>query len=448
MVSNGGHAQSLRRASPVRAMHARCMSQLPVSLHARRFGVELDIDGVENHRRKVSKDPPARRSHTEVEATMQAFGVGLGIDAEEHNRRKVSKDPPARRSHTEVEATMQAFGIGLDIDAVEHHRRKLVGFDPPARRSHTEIEATMQAFGVSLDIDAAEHHRRKTVGQDRQYSRDSFQVLPDVDVSHSWDLPLGGMVKGPKAERRPFWEQTHWAEQWARLLGRPRRGNRNSVWQAEVSQRLDTWDDLPGDVQAHLRAIKCDLECAVVQKRGRAKVSGSPAQPLAKPAEGSPVLQSLDELYEQPVAKTAKESPVLKSSDAEYDTERNESKRTSDDGHDTPSISTDSGDECSLHRQWSSRSDTDSAGSMLPIVKDPKGKHVRFRQAKDAWVAPSCQQLHLPLGLRRVMCALNPADAESPLQLSGDQIRKLTGLRCALQTQKQTSGPRKRRPFS
>lgn len=369
MVTNGDHTPSVRKSSPVRAMHARCMSEPPVSIHARRFGVEPDIDSVENHRRKVPKDPPARRSHTEVEATMQAFGVGL-------------------------------------------------------------------------DIDAAEHHRRKIVGQDRQYSRDNFQVLPDVDVSHSWDLPLGGMVKGPKAERRPFWEQTHWAEQWARLLERPRRGNRNSVWQAEVPPALDTWDDLPEDVRADLHAIKCELDGALAKKHGRTKVSSSPAQPTAKPVKESPVPKIWEALYESPWRESLANAIDI--------------------GHGKPlgssSASTASGDaicapspEVASTAPGTARSagtDTDSENSVFHIVNDPKGRHALLRQATDDRVAASCQRLHFPLGLRRVMCALNPADAESSLELTGDQMRKLTGLRCALRTQKHNSTPRKPRPFS
>lgn len=82
------------------------------------------------------------------------------------------------------------------------------------------------------------------------------------------------------------------------------------------------------------------------------------------------------------------------------------------------------------------------------IVNDPKGKHALLRQGKDASVTISSQRMELPLGLRRVMCAVVPADPDTSLQLSADQMRKLSSLHSTLQTQKQRYSARRPAPLS
>jgi len=72
------------------------------------------------------------------------------------------------------------------------------------------------------------------------------------------------------------------------------------------------------------------------------------------------------------------------------------------------------------------------------IVNNPKGKHALLRNAMGDRVASSCQSLAIPLSLRRVMCAVVPSDPDSPLELSGDQMHKLSALHSELQAQKRS----------
>lgn len=292
----------------------------------------------------------------------------------------------------------------------------------------------MLAFGVGLDIDASEHHRRKTV----QQPRGNAQVLPNVDGSRSWDLPPDCSLK---AGRRPFWEQTYWADQWAQLLDRPRRGNSqgSSAWTEEVPPKLDTWDDLPDDVQARLREIKCDLESALAKKHVR-KTPGSSVRPATESTKQAlPVPEIWGSLYDAPWrdsfqnaidegkppgssrASTASGDPMIAPSPEVFSS--------------TPGTA----------RSVISDSETDDG--VFHIVNDPKGKHALLQQAKDDRVAASCKRLDFPLSLRRVMCAVVPADPEASLQLSGDQMRKLRGLNATLRTQKKHPSARKPAPF-
>jgi len=309
--------------------------------------------------------------------------------------------------------------------------------EPPARRSHTEVEATMLAFGVGLDIDAQEHQRRKIVGDDRRQPSGNSQVLPNVDVSHSWDLPIESLGGRPvlKAGRRAFWEQTHWADQWAKLLDRPRRGNRNSAWLEEVPPKLETWDDLPDDAQARLREIKCDLEDALAKKHGRPKTRGTSARPATTSPKESPVPKIWDALYDAPWRDS-----FLNTVDEALEGKAPGSSRASTASGDalvapSPDVNSSPGTARSLI-------DSESDDGVFHIVNDPKGKHALLHQAKDDRVAASCQRMELPLGLRRVLCAVVPADPEASLQLSGFQMRKLCSLRGALRTQRQGSTTR------
>jgi len=394
------------------------------------FGVGLGIDAEERQRRKSVDEPPARRSHAEIERTMLTFGVGLDIDAVERQKRKNVDKPEARHSHTEVEATMLAFGVSLDIDAEERQRRKLIA-KPEVRHSRTEIEGTMLAFGVGLDIDAVEQQRRKMVG-DRQ--QPNGQVLPDVDVSHSWDLPVDSLRKVVKAERRPFWEQTHWAKQWALLMDRPRRGNRSSSWKPEVRPKQQTLDDLPDDIEARLHEITCDLDSALAKKHGKTKMRGPCTQTATKSSKGLPMPKIWDALYDA-AWRDSFEKSVEPSKP-----------------QDSSCPSTASGDvtQAPSPEVWSSTFDTaesfatdsDDGGGVFHIVNDPKGKHALLRNTKGNRVASSCQSLAIPLSLRRVMCAVLPSDPESSLQLSGDQMHKLIALHSELQAQKRSSAYR------
>jgi len=300
--------------------------------------------------------------------------------------------------------------------------------EPPTRRSHTEVEGTMLAFGVGLDIDAVEHHRRK--------------VLPNVDVSDCWDLPTDSSLtrRGSKLGRRPFWEQTHWADQWAQKLGRPRRGNRNSVWQEEVPPKLETWDDLPDDVQARLRDIKCDLECALAKKHGRTKSARPTTQPTTKSAKDLPVPKIWDALYDAPWRDS-----FLKAVDETKPPGSSRASTASGDGLVAPSP------EVLSSTPDTARSlDSESDDGVFHIVNDPKGKHHLLRQAKNdtSRVAASCQSMKMPLAFRRVMAAVVPADPEGSLQLSGDQMQKLSGLGHVLRTQKHLSNARRAAPLS
>jgi len=295
--------------------------------------------------------------------------------------------------------------------------------EPPARRSHTEIEGSMLAFGVGLDIDAVEHQRRKNVG-DRQ--QPNGQVLPDVDGSRSWDLPLDSSHKLAKVERRAFWEQSHWAEQWSLLMDRPRRGNRNSAWKPEVPLKLETWDDLPDDVQARLREIKCDLDSALAKKHGRAKTRGPSSRAAAKSSKELPVPTIWDALYDAPWRDSFEK-------EVEDCKPPGSSRASTKEGVASPEVFS-----STPGTARSTTSESECGDGVFHIVNDPKGKHALLRQPKNDKVAV-CQQLALPLGLRRVMCAVLPADPESSLQISGEQMQKLSGLHDALRTQKRLS---------
>lgn len=298
------------------------------------------------------------------------------------------------------------------------------------RQSHTEIEGAMLTFGVSLDIDAAEHQRRKFACNRQQRSG---QVLPDVDISHSWDLPLDSVRKAAKAERRPFWEQTHWAEQWATLMDRPRRGNSNSTWTPEVRPSEQTWDDLPDDVQARLHEMKCDLDLALAKKHCKPKIRAPCTQTARKSSEGAPTPKMWDALYEAPWRDSFEKS-----------VEENKPP-----GRSCASTAINSGDatEAPSPEVWNSSFDTtesfatdsDNGDGVFHIVNDPKGKHALLRKAQGNRVASSCQSLTIPLGLRRVMCAVVPSDPDSSLQLSADQMHKLDALHSELQAQKRSS---------
>jgi len=299
--------------------------------------------------------------------------------------------------------------------------------EPPARHTYREIEGTLLTFGVGLDIDAVEHQRRKFVG-DRQQC--NGQVLPDVDVSHSWDLPLDSLRKAVKAERRPFWEQTHWAEQWALLMDRPRRGNRNSAWKPEVQPTPQTWDDLPDDVQARLREIECDLDLALAKKHGEIKMRGPHTQTETKTSNGSPMPEIWDELYDAHWRESFEKSV----------------KASEQPGSSCSSTASGDATQAPSPEVWSSifdaaesfATDSDNGDGVFYIVNDPKGKHAPLQTAKGDRVASSCQSLAIPLSLRRVMCAVVPSDPESPLELSGDQMQKLRALQSELQAQKRS----------
>jgi len=306
----------------------------------------------------------------------------------------------------------------------------------PPRHSHTEIEGTMLSFGVSLDIDAVEHQRRKFAGNRQQRSG---QVLPDVDVSHSWDLPLDSVRKVVKAERRAFWEQTHWAKQWAVLMDRPCRGNRNSVWKPEVQPDLQTWDDLPDDVQARLGEIRCDLDLSLAEKC-RAKMRGPCAQPAPQTSWVPPMPKIWDELYDA----TWRDS-FEKSVEAGKPPGRSCASTAAGSGDATEAPSPEVWSPFDTAESFAT--DSDHGDGVFHIVNDPKGKHALLRKAKGDRVASSCQSLAIPLGLRRVMCAVLPSDPQSSLQLSGDQMRKLNALHSELQNQKRSSAyqtPKKR----
>jgi len=264
-----------------------------------------------------------------------------------------------------------------------------------------------------------------------------------VDVPDSWDLPLDSLRKAVKAERRPFWEQTHWAQQWALLMDRPCRGNSHSAWKPEVQRKLQTWDDLPDGVQAHLRGMKSDLDLALAKKHGKTKKHGEKArtytQTATKSSKGSPVPKIWDALYDAPwrdsFEKAVEESKPPGSSSAST---------ASGDAMEAPSPEVLSSTPDTAE---SFATDSENGDCVFHIVNDPKGKHALLRKAKGDRVASSCQSLAIPLGLRRVMCAVVPSDPESSLQLTGEQMRKLSALHSELQAQKRSSSynaPKKR----
>lgn len=311
----------------------------------------------------------------------------------------------------------------------------------------------MLAFGVRLDIDVMEHKRRQTTGGDRQSPRNA-EVLPNVDGARSWDLPKAGSLSAGrqvKAERRSFWEQSHWADQWAQLLDRPRRGNSGSAWQEETPAKAETWDDLPQDVQERLHDIKCDLEHTLAKKSSRPKTHRGPASTAAEPAREMPVPKIWDALYDAPwrdsFQNAVQEGKPPGSSQASTGCH-------SGDPSIAPSpeiISSTPGTARSLTTESDGSSTTlapQCDDGVFHIVNDPKGKHALLRQGKDASVTISSQRMELPLGLRRVMCAMVPSDPEASLQLSAGQMRKLSGLHNALQTQKQRYSARRAAPVS
>jgi len=277
------------------------------------------------------------------------------------------------------------------------------------------------------------------------------------------------------------------------LMDRPRRGNRNSSWKPEVQPKAQTWDDLPDDVQVRLREVKCDLDLALAKKHGKTKVRVPSTRTASKTSKGAPMPTILDAPLDAPwcqsFQKPRNASMQSVSSLLTADSLRNASKQsvsslTADGGFErqiTPSnastasgdemedpcheiscstldsdnteaafhevsLSTPDGDEieapsdevsCSTLDMAESRAtDSENGSAVFHIVNNPKAKHALLRTAKGDKVASSRQSLALPLGLRRVMCAVLPSGAGSSLQLSGNQMHKLRALQEQLQAQK------------
>merc|ERR1719149_299119 len=149
------HHCSMASASPVQQPY-RSISEPPVRRsHAeitatmQNFGIGLDIDAIERHKlQRCTGELPSKRPHV---AAMQSFGVDLDIDARRHRLQRSAGSSSARQSHAETTATMQGFGVDLDIDAIERHKLQRHGSEPPLRRPHREIVGTMKAFGVEPD---------------------------------------------------------------------------------------------------------------------------------------------------------------------------------------------------------------------------------------------------------------------------------------------------------
>lgn len=92
-----------------------------------------------------------------------------------------------------------------------------------------------------------------------------------------------------------------------------------------------------------------------------------------------------------------------------------------------------------------SEPDTAECG-VFHLVNDPHGQHSLLQSTDPN--AISCKPLDAPLVFRRVLAAVLPADRSASLQLSGDQMQKLSELQNMLHAQKQRPSRFKEAPVS
>jgi len=331
---------------------------------------------------------------------------------------------------------MQAFGVDLGIDAAERHKLHRHGSEPPSRRPHSEIVSTMKAFGVDLDIDAR-HRRGQVVGSHQPMSmseRAQFAVNSgDIgrvmtkkhfldeglvhgkipDVSHSPDLAAG---RASRDNCYGFFEHKIVSERWAELMARPIKGiGKSSVWQEEVQQGKKMLHDVPEDAQVLLHALERGLCNTPVKQRSS---SARQAPKCVDQLPGHVLSASLLELSCNDLLENVEEECHDYASTASGDDGPSPEVMSITPGTATPDIT-----------------DSESDHGVYHIVNAPRGTHSLLR-SNNVNVATSCHSLDLPLGFRRVMAAVLPADPDSSLQLSSEQMRTLSGLNSALQTQK------------
>jgi hypothetical protein len=367
------------------------------------FGVDLDIDGAERKRLQSAAWITERRPRAEAVATMQTFGVHLDIDGrgQERQRRQSRGDPQSPPTRSD-EARVASFAG--DIEGVSKRRHF-----PDASHAGTALVSD-----EPLDLNA-----RKGQGCD------SFAS------ARSWGLPA---ESSSKASRRKHFEHTFRAEQWAELMDRPRRGNPNAVWTTEARFDMEQLDDVPVDARAILQELKRGLQYEPANARRRS----SSARPPTKLTETLRTLQNggcLHDISQCPLEYVEEEGKIQDDSDASttsgdaqtFDVAASPEVMSTSPGSATPEIA-----------------DSDSECGMYHLVHDPKGKHTSLRSKDNDEVATYCKPLHFPIGFRRVMAAVLPADPDTSLQLSLSQMQKLSGLRQALQAQKQQAPPPRR----
>jgi hypothetical protein len=293
---------------------------------------------------------------------------------------------------------MHNFGAELDVDVAQHQRR------PQCAESDTTSISLSERAKVAL-------YAREIEKLAEKKSCHSPHQAPD-----SWDLPQQSLGRIPsKAERVKFFEKGIETDRWAELLDRPQRGNRGTVWQLERHENVEMDADVPADAQSLLHAFEHAIKIAPGS-------CGRSAKPALKFAEELQL--SLHDVIQKGISPGPSSSRASTASGDGplYDLEASSPEVVSTTpGTATPDI-------------WDSEADP---GCYL--INDPKGKHALLRPQINAEVTTSCQPLQLPLGLRRAMCAVLPADPETAVKLSSEQVHKLKSLRNLMQDQRQSS---------
>lgn len=337
-------------------------------------------------RRGTSEPPPARS--TGAEAAMQAFGVPLDIDACERGRVRKHDAENGKQAPSSTERAQAAWRVG-DIEGLFKKKH----FASPL--GHSDISRSQSAAELGLvDIDA--HMGRRRVSERLESAASG--ILPDV--SKSWDASVGD---SPLATRRRFFEQHYWADRWAVLLDRPRKGNAGSVWLPENRKGLNAlaFSEEIGSTRSSLKSSKKEpLNAALC------------ASLLSHACH---VLKEDDEGSEASTISGHGENSDLYASTPEFISDTS--------GTASPDIV-----------------DSESDDGFVQLVNDPKGQHRLLQEAGDENRSVACKPLDAPLAFRRVLSAVLPADCENYLQLSSSQMQKLSEMRDAISANKQKSG--------
>jgi len=324
-----------------------------------------------------------------------------------------------KRSHVEVVTAMRTFGVELDIDAAHHQRRPC---HKQQQHSPTGLSDRAKAAFLSTDID-------QVLSKDRTSGRHVSQCSTEC-----WDLP-NGFASG--AERRRFFDQTHWAARWAELMDRPRKGNRSTIWQAETRPQTRKGIDLPAAYQVHLQQIERDLYFRMgCKQRSRSEQPVRMSQiKVANPDSlfAEELQVSLQGLMSKASLGPGSSSASTASGEGQLFDIEEEIPCSSPVPCSSPAIaSTPPG---TPHETQEEKEAAETEDGFFHLVNDPKGKHALLQSTSNEKVTTSCQPLKLPLGLRRAMCAVLPADSETSIKLNREQMTKLTGLYATIKAQ-------------